>query len=272
VLSHEAILSHVGDDTGWRGPFQIHSRSLVPGWRIAVERLHRLAAVIDHVRAVLDADLVVSGLLTIRRQGPLLASTWAWNYEHYRAMGVDGESDLLDLAAADRFPRLRFGEMAEQMMASGMQEVTVLPLELLQQDPASFWRRVTTLVGVPIGPPSGHGIGVANGRSLTPDTWRTRTVSNRLVAAIGTSRTFDRAIAGAKPLTRGRLEHLLRPRSADGPRLAVSPRFLETLDALHAEANHRLDVETGLGLAELGYLAPSGQGSSAPTASSHALG
>jgi hypothetical protein len=253
VLSQEAILGHVGDDLGWRGPYEAALRRRTPGWRIAVERLRRLEMMIEHLRSLLGPDLRITGLLTIRRQGDLLGSTWAWNYEHYRSFGVESEDDLLALVSAGRFPRMRFGAVADAMEASGMESVEVLPMELLTQDPESFWGRLSALVGTPLGPVSHDQPVVANRRRLPRGTWRIRSVANRPIAFVGTSAAFDYAVRNASPLLRGRLEHALRPRSADGPLLAVSSRFLEAVDDIHAPENDRLSGSRGVDLASLGY-------------------
>jgi hypothetical protein len=235
ILSDEAILGHVGDDVGWRGPYMARRGRGTPGSRLADERLRRLSSVLERTRSLLQQHgltLEVRGLLTIRRHGPLLGSSWAWNVEHYRGMGVRNAEDLLRLVVEDRLPRLRFSRLCETMQRSGLAPVSVLPLEALARDPDAFWDVLTELVGAPLsGPP---GPSVRNQRSPAAGEWVARTVANRTVARLGTSATLDALLAPLPTGIRQRIEHVLRPRSTDGVTLRIDPQMLADIDSAYA--------------------------------------
>jgi hypothetical protein len=256
VLSEEAILAHVGDDVGWRGPAS-GRRGGAPGWRIAGERLNRLSQTLVRVRELLAADgltLEVAGLLTVRRHGSLLASSWAWNHEHYRSLGLLDTDDLLRLVAADGFPRLRFNSVVAAMEGAELGPVTVLPLEALAADAAAFWSALATVVGHPLTAPVDDRS--ANRRRTSTGGWTVRTVENPQVARIGTSAAFGRLVG---PLPRGlreRLEHALRPRSADGGRLHLDDAVLGAIDAAYADDLPLLSPHCPFDLGALGYSAP----------------
>jgi hypothetical protein len=235
VLSDEAILGHVGDDIGWRGPYMARRGRGTPGSRVADERLQRLSSVLARTRSLLEQRglmLEVRGLLTIRRHGPLLGSSWAWNVEHYRSMGVRSAEDLMRLVVEDRFPRLRFSRLCVAMTSSGLSSVSVLPLEALAQDPDVFWDALTDIVGVPLaGPP---GPRARNQRSPESGAWVARTVANRATARLGTSVALDALVAPLPTGIRQRIEQVLRPRSTDGVTLRIDPGMLAEIDAVYA--------------------------------------
>jgi len=253
VLSNEAILAHVGDDVGWRGP-SVARRGGGPGWRIALVRLERLAAVLARVSALLakdGIDLDVAGLLTVRRQGSLLASSWAWNHEHYRRIGIRDEMGLRRSVARDAFPRLRFSRVVAAIEQSGIAPVTVLPLEALQSAPNEFWSALSRTVGTtlsPDGPPER-----ANRRRAEGGSWTVRTVVNPRRARIGTSATFDRVTAPLPTAVRARLESRLQARSGDGPQIVVSDTFLSDIDAAYADDLPLLTPSCPFALPTLGY-------------------
>lgn len=253
ILSNEGILAHVGDDVGWRGPSVTRGPG-APGWQIALDRLERLGAVLARTSQLLaddDIDLDVVGLLTIRRQGSLLASSWAWNHEHYRRIGVRDEADLRRLVADDALPRLRFSRVVAAMEGAGTGPVTVLPLEALQHDPAAFWSALSDLVGVPLAARGPHS--TANRRRGEGPSWTVRTVANPRRARLGTAAGFDRMTAPLPVAVRARLEHLLRARSADGPLLTVSDTFLTDVDAAYADDLPDLMRSSPFILPDLGY-------------------
>lgn len=257
ILSNEGILAHVGDDVGWRGPSVARSGG-GPGWRVALERLERLGAVLERTAERLADDgiaLDVGGLLTIRRQGSLLASSWAWNHEHYRRIGIRDEQDLRRLVSADAFPRLRFSRIITAMEQAGVGPVTVLPLEALQHEPGRFWTALSDLVGATLSPRGAPP--TANRRRTEGASWTVRTVANPVRARIGTAATFDRAVAALPVPVRARLEHLLRARSADGARLTVSGTFLADVDAAYADDLRMIAPACPFDLAGLGYATPS---------------
>jgi hypothetical protein len=253
VLSDESILAHVGDDVGWRGPYTARRGEQHPGARVADERLGRLAAVLVQVRTRLADQghaLEVRGFLTVRRHGALLGSSWAWNHEHYRAMGVTDAQDLLRLVREDRFPRLRFSEVRSRMLQSGLADVTVLPLEALREDPEAFWRALSEVLGVELPPTATT---PANRRSGSAGAWIVRTVANRPVAAVGTSALLDATLAPLPAGVRGRVEHALRPRSTDGPIVTMDAATLATIDAAYTADNALLGASCPFDLATLGY-------------------
>jgi len=254
ILSNESLLAHVGDAVGWRGPAAAPHLRQGPGDAIARERLSRLSAVLDRTRELLAGDgidLEVHGLLTVRRHSRLLASTWAWNHEHYRRIGVRTQDDLLRLVAEDRFPRLRFAELAGRLEASGMRTTTVLPLEALAQDPEGFWRAFSAVVGHPVVPAST--VAAANRRRDPTGGWLIRTVANPLTARIGLSRTAGRILAPMPALLRHRIESALSPRSTDGGMLLIDKEVLELIDRAYADDTSRLGDACPFDLTRLGY-------------------
>lgn len=254
VLSNESLLAHVGDAVGWRGPAAAPRRPQGPGDAVAHERLDRLSAVLARTRELLSADgigLEVRGLLTIRRHSRLLASTWAWNHDHYRRIGVRTEDDLLRLVAEDRFPRLRFSQLVERMEAAGLRPTTVLPLEALARDPDRFWREVSEVVGHPIAPPAISG--VANRRRTGADGWLIRTVANPLAARTGLSATISGLLAPLPAPVRHRAERVLSPRSTDGGTLRIDPEVLELVDRAYADDSGRVGASCPFDLRDLGY-------------------
>lgn len=252
VLSDEAILGHVGDDDGWRGPY-IAGFGTSPGWRVAEVRLARLARVIGRIAERLAADgvrLDVRTVLTVRRQGTLLASSWAWNHEYYRGAGIRGVDDLLAAVAEDRFPRLRFSGLADLIERHGFPSVTVLPLEALAQRPAAFWEELSRIVGTDV---EGADAAPSNRRRDDGHRWRTRTVANRPVARIGTSALLERLVAPAPEGLRDRITHALRARSGDGPALELPPELLERIDAAYADDLDALQPRSPFDLRAFGY-------------------
>ena len=252
VLSDEAILGHVGDDDGWRGPY-VAGFGGVLGWRVAEVRVARLAGVLARVsERVADAGvrLEVRPLLTIRRQGTLLASTWAWNHEYFRRAGIRDHKDLLTAVTQDRFPRLRFSRVVRLMEDHGLGPVTVLPLEALAERPQAFWTEVSRLVGTEVRGAAGP---ASNQRREDAHRWRTRTVANRPVARLGTSALAERLLAPTPAAFRERIAHTLRARSADGAALVVPETLLERIDATYADDLAALRPHCPFPLEDLGY-------------------
>lgn len=254
VLSNESLLAHVGDAVGWRGPAASPLGRQGPGDAIADERLRRLSAVLDRTRDLLAADRVtleVRGLLTIRQPSRLLASTWAWNHDHYQRIGVRTQDDLLRFVVEDRFPRLRFSALVARLESSGLGPTTVLPLEALARDPDAFWRSLSEVVGHTVAPPSA--VGAANRRRAGTDEWLIRTVANPRIARIALSGALSGLLAPLPAPVRDRVESALNPRSTDGGTLRIDPEVLGLIDGAYADETSRLGNACPFDLPSLGY-------------------
>lgn len=254
VLSHEAILGHVGDNVGWRGPYEARAAPQEPGWEIARVRISRLGRVVERIRdqlADVGVALDTATVLTIRRPGPLLASTWAWNYLHYRALGVRSEDDLLGLVMDDRLPRLRFHEVAATLVESGLGPVTAVPIESLERDPGAFWTVLSGILAHRIHPL--QNLEPQNNRQRQAGTWIARTVANPRTARISTSASFHRAVGPLPERIRVGVEHAIRPRSSSVVELTVSRATLDHVDAFYAHDTPSVQRLTAFPLHDLGY-------------------